>query len=171
MFRLKALRKEKNMTQSEVAKRFKVSPSAIGMYEQGRRVPPADMLNEMSVFFDVSIEYLLGKTSYRLRPSSLTAKTTHSYTLKDGEAAEELLNTALKTEQGKEAIKTLIEDHVINNAYAQFDKGLAKAFGELMKHPDEKITMLKIDIIKAILKLDIEEKKLAALKTFVTLIK
>ena len=39
MLRLRKLRKQKGMTQSELAKIADVSTSSIGMYEQGRRLP------------------------------------------------------------------------------------------------------------------------------------
>lgn len=39
MIALKKLREEKRMTQAELSKALEISPSAIGMYEQGRRVP------------------------------------------------------------------------------------------------------------------------------------
>ena len=37
--RIVSLRNEKNITQSQLAEELNISPSAIGMYEQGRRKP------------------------------------------------------------------------------------------------------------------------------------
>ena len=59
--RLKVLRNEKNMTQSELAKLLEVSASTIGMYEQGRRDPDTKTLTFLAEYFGVSIDYLLGR--------------------------------------------------------------------------------------------------------------
>ena len=63
MLRLKELRENRNLTQAELAKLLKVSPSAIGMYEQGRRDPDSSTLKKLSVLFNVSIDYLLDNQS------------------------------------------------------------------------------------------------------------
>lgn len=62
MMTLKKLREEKGMTQAELGRQLKISPSAIGMYEQGRRTPDIPILKKMSAFFGVSIDYLLGNS-------------------------------------------------------------------------------------------------------------
>lgn len=59
MLRLKELRENRNLTQAELAKLLKVSPSAIGMYEQGRRDPDSSTLKKLSVLFNVTVDYLL----------------------------------------------------------------------------------------------------------------
>lgn len=57
--RIAALRRGSGMSQAELAKRLKVSASAIGMYEQGRREPGADTLVALAETFHVSTDYLL----------------------------------------------------------------------------------------------------------------
>ena len=42
--RIAALRREAGLNQAELARRLRISPSAVGMYEQGRREPPLDTL-------------------------------------------------------------------------------------------------------------------------------
>ena len=61
--RLKELRKENGITQSELAKSLNVSRSSIAMYENGDRIPSYETLEAISDFFNVSILYLLGKES------------------------------------------------------------------------------------------------------------
>ena len=56
------LRRKKGWSQSELANRLHISPSTIGMYEQGRREPPIDILIAMAKEFDVSIDYLITGT-------------------------------------------------------------------------------------------------------------
>ena len=41
--RIAALRRGANLSQGELAQRLQVSPSAIGMYEQGRREPSGEI--------------------------------------------------------------------------------------------------------------------------------
>ena len=57
--RVAALRLQAGMTQAELAKRLAVSPSAVGMYEQGRREPSMDRIVAMAKLFEVSTDYLL----------------------------------------------------------------------------------------------------------------
>lgn len=57
--RIAALRRTKGWSQSELAARLKVSPSAVGMYEQGRREPAAEVLVALSEQFGVTVDYLL----------------------------------------------------------------------------------------------------------------
>lgn len=59
---LKSLRKSKGITQTELAKNFNVSKSTISMYELGEREPSFEVLEKLSSFFDVTIDYLLGNT-------------------------------------------------------------------------------------------------------------
>ena len=47
------------MSQSRLAQLLQVSPSAVGMYEQGRREPSAETLVELSRIFRVSVDYIL----------------------------------------------------------------------------------------------------------------
>ena len=57
--RIAALRRDAGWSQSELGKRLKVSASAVGMYEQGRREPALDVLVEMARIFGVSLDFLV----------------------------------------------------------------------------------------------------------------
>ena len=57
--RIAALRKNAGMSQAELAKALAISPSTVGMYEQGRREPDSQMLIALSELFGVSIDYLV----------------------------------------------------------------------------------------------------------------
>jgi len=63
--RLKELRIEKSITQSELAKLLSISASTVGMYEQGRRDPDTSTLQFLAEYFDCSVDYLLGRTNKR----------------------------------------------------------------------------------------------------------
>ncbi|MBQ5901483.1 MAG: helix-turn-helix transcriptional regulator [Clostridia bacterium] len=57
--RIKELRIKKGYTQAELGMMLDISPSAIGMYEQGRREPDSHIIMELSRIFGVSADYLL----------------------------------------------------------------------------------------------------------------
>ena len=64
--RLRELRKEKKLKQKELAEILGVSPSAIIRYENNNRHPDREVLIRFSDYFQVSVEYLLGRTNSRL---------------------------------------------------------------------------------------------------------
>ena len=57
--RIKKLRKQRGMTQAELARELDISASSIGMYEQGRREPDKEMFLRLSRYFGVPVEYLM----------------------------------------------------------------------------------------------------------------
>lgn len=63
--RIKLLREELGLKQDELAKKISVSPSAIGMYERNLREPNNELTLKFADFFNVSVDYLLGKTDIR----------------------------------------------------------------------------------------------------------
>lgn len=63
--RLKNLRIEKGEMQKEVAMHLNITTSAYGFYEQGKRMPTPEILSKLADYFDVSVDYLLGKTNIK----------------------------------------------------------------------------------------------------------
>lgn len=63
--KIKQLRKEKDITQKELAETLSISPSTIAMYETGQRKPDSDMLETIADFFNVSVDYLLGRSNIK----------------------------------------------------------------------------------------------------------
>ena len=61
--RLKQLRNEKKINQRELANFLKVAPSTISMYESGQREPNFEVLESLADFFNVDLNYLLGKSN------------------------------------------------------------------------------------------------------------
>ncbi|MCD7859372.1 MAG: helix-turn-helix domain-containing protein [Firmicutes bacterium] len=57
--RIAALRRREGWSQQGLAQRLDVSPSAVGMYEQGRREPPLELVVRLSELFGVTTDYLL----------------------------------------------------------------------------------------------------------------
>lgn len=65
MNRLKQLRLERGLLQSDIAKVIKKSERTVGFYETGERDMNTETLSTLADFFNVSIDYLLGKTNIR----------------------------------------------------------------------------------------------------------
>ena len=66
--RIKELRTENGLTQQELAKILNVSSMSISFYENEQRKPDSEFIIACSRFFDVSTDYLLGKTYKRRIP-------------------------------------------------------------------------------------------------------
>lgn len=60
--RLKELRQMFGLTQDEFAKKMGISRSTVGMYEKGNREPDYDTLEAFADFFNVDVDYLLGRS-------------------------------------------------------------------------------------------------------------
>lgn len=60
--RLATLRKEKGISQYEFADRIGFSRGQVANYEQGKREPDYETLQKIADFFNVSTDYLLGRT-------------------------------------------------------------------------------------------------------------
>lgn len=57
--RIAFLRHKNGLSQAELARELNISPSTLGMYEQGRRNPPNDILVALARRLQVSTDYLL----------------------------------------------------------------------------------------------------------------
>lgn len=60
--RLKELRAEKNISQNQLAILTGISRTTYANYEQGTREPSIDIIILLCNFFDVSADYLIGRT-------------------------------------------------------------------------------------------------------------
>jgi transcriptional regulator with XRE-family HTH domain len=63
------LRKEKGITQMDVAKVLDISRQAYANYEIGKREPDLATLLKLADFFGVSVDYLLRQTEQKEKPS------------------------------------------------------------------------------------------------------
>ena len=62
--RLKELRKENSLSQNQVAKTLGITQQSYARYEADTSEPSFEMLVEIANLFEVSCDYLLGKTEY-----------------------------------------------------------------------------------------------------------
>ncbi len=62
--RFSELRQENNLTRNQIAEKLSVSVRLISYWENGKRECGFDMLIKIATIFDVSIDYLLGKSDF-----------------------------------------------------------------------------------------------------------
>ena len=80
--RLRMLRTQRKLTQEEVAQKIGVARTTYAMYEQNSREPDNVTLQKLADFFDVSTDYLLGRTDNPTPPGE-KAKPYYALTEKD----------------------------------------------------------------------------------------
>lgn len=70
--RLKSLRQEKKITQEQLAEIIGVERSSIGKYESPNKpvVPSSDIIIKLAEYFNVSVDYLLGREE---KPSEINS--------------------------------------------------------------------------------------------------
>jgi len=99
---LKQLRKEKNMTQEQLAEKFYVSGRTVSRWETGNNMPDLGMLVELADFYDVDIRELI-----------------------DGERKSETMNNETKDTLKKVAEYTAEENKKLKNKMADMMAGAA----------------------------------------------
>lgn len=91
--RLTDLREEKGIFQKELAANLNVCVSTISNYENNVHYPDVPLLCQLAEYFDVSTDYLLGRTDYRHNLNTLNQKLSREYTV------SEFVNTTLELPQ------------------------------------------------------------------------
>ena len=60
--KIKDLRIDHDLYQKQIANLFKITRQQYGLYESGKRDIPVDLLIKLADFYNVSIDYMLGRT-------------------------------------------------------------------------------------------------------------
>ncbi len=81
--RLTNLREEKEIYQKELAAYLNVSIGTISNYENGVHFPDLVTLCQIADYFEVTTDYLLGRTPYRFNPSTLARPITKDFSVAD----------------------------------------------------------------------------------------
>ena len=63
MLRIKDIREDREMKQTDVAEFLNISQTNYSKYELGKINIPIETLKKMSILFDTSVDYLLGLTN------------------------------------------------------------------------------------------------------------
>ena len=58
--RIRALREDKDLNQSEISKMLNISQSTYSRYENGNLDVPTEILISLSKYYNVSVDYILG---------------------------------------------------------------------------------------------------------------
>lgn len=95
--RIKLLRTENNLTQLEFAKILNIANSTLSQYEAGNRVPSDDIKKKIADFFNVSMDYLLGRTDIR-------NETINKLTQKDEKDIQKELDALMRKLESEEGL-------------------------------------------------------------------
>lgn len=76
--RLRHLRTAHELSQMDLAKQLKTSKSSVNMYERCEREPSLEMLEKIADFFNVDLDYLLGKSDCSNKHSLTNTLTGHN---------------------------------------------------------------------------------------------
>ena len=60
--KIKDLRIDHDLYQEQIANLLKITRQQYGLYESGKRDIPVDLLIKLADFYNVSIDYMLGRT-------------------------------------------------------------------------------------------------------------
>lgn len=116
--RLQVLRKQKDVTQEELAKYLGVTRPAYSAYEAGKRTPDFNSVEKLATFFNVSVDYLLGRTDNPKgildEPSDLEIE----HILKNNQV---MFNGDVMTEEEKEDVLNFIR-HVLKRERSEQKK-------------------------------------------------
>lgn len=97
MNRLKELRVEKQMSQAKLAEVFNISQQAVSHYEKGLRDMDSNLIASIASYFNVTIDYLLGKSTIRnydqpKKDPTIALHSDHEYDELPDEAKKEIEN-------------------------------------------------------------------------------
>lgn len=98
---LRSLRKARSLTQDELAERLCITKQALSHYERGTRYPKKETLEAIADFFDVGIDYLVGRS---------LSQCCSSYSLEDAHLLELFHNA---TPQARDAVILTLESNQI----------------------------------------------------------
>ena len=63
--RIRSLREDADLTQKRVGEAINVPQRTYAYYESGQRMIPPSVLGALADFYDVSVDYILGRTNER----------------------------------------------------------------------------------------------------------
>lgn len=99
MNRLKELRKERKMLQSDIAKILSVTPQSVSLYEVDKRDMSTEAILKLADFFNVSTDYLLGRSNVREEIKIPAESITVQNDFTDNEIAQKIIRVFLDEKQ------------------------------------------------------------------------
>lgn len=105
MNRIRELRKAKGLTMKALGAKFGLAESTVSLYERGLHEPDLETLRNLSAFFSVTVDYLLGHDSADITEkaptNSFDAQIMKELEGADADLAEEVLNFIRFRKQNK----------------------------------------------------------------------
>lgn len=113
--RLSSLRTERGLSQEKLAQELGYSKSAISFYELGKRTADIEFLAAVAKYFNVSYDYLLGKSESKT--TNVELKGIYDYIGLSDEAVENIKNICIDSQgsSSKKIFNYLCEANVISN--------------------------------------------------------
>lgn len=124
--RIKELRQERGYTDKQLADLLGISESTVSMWETGQRSPTKDRMYQIAELFDVSFDYLTGKTGTKnyAKEQSLRLSAYSKY-------------LALAVDRNKYSDSPLPEELVVAYAYRNAPKHIQDAIKTLLEIKEE----------------------------------
>lgn len=120
--RLKELRTAKGLSQRALADQIHISSSSIGMYESGQRQPDFETLETIADYFNVDIDFLLGRKDTTMRYVEVRP---------DGQPSEYYQDATVR--KISEAMRTNPDARIIFDAVSDMEPEDIRAIANLVK--------------------------------------
>lgn len=105
---LRELREKKDLSQVELAKKLNITSQSLSQYELGKRMPDIDMINRLADFFNVSVDYLLGRTNIQNHEGLPIMESSEEYYV-DNEMIKDINNLSPESQEDLEAYIKLLK--------------------------------------------------------------
>ena len=93
--RLRNLRAEKGMGQNALAEALGVSNASISYWENGKQEPSVSAIYKLAVYFDVSVDYLLGRSEVTYLAANASGAEYHKLSRENKEKLDAYLQQLL----------------------------------------------------------------------------
>lgn len=116
MNRIKEIRQEKNLSQTDIAKALGVTRQAISLYEKGDREPKLETWQKLADFFGVSVSYLQGIGTIRDPETNINTLKDELYKKISSNISNKLLlfNGKKLNSQAKEELTNITVEKFVN---------------------------------------------------------
>lgn len=139
MLNLKQLRLERQLTQAGLAQALDVAQTTVSSWERGEKSPDPDTLIRLANFYNVSVDYLLGRENKKETPSPASML---------GKDAQKLLDMygELSAENKDQVMRYVTSIYYVDRAdkSAQYSGALAAYEGGTEQHTVSKETAEKV---------------------------
>ncbi len=175
--RLIVLREQNGMTRQQLADVLGISRASLEYYEKGQRTPDINMLYRLSEYFNISADYMLGRTQREGKTNTINEAS--KYTGLSVQAINKLhkCNEQAKKQEKKETTKSEFAElplsakvypygsalNIFNLPKPNNEKMFIHTLNELITNQNEIFLKSLIDLRVCVLNAEIENKELSGL--------